>query len=369
MQTKGLVPETEAAWTEVLDASEREEDIDHQLRALWGLWAVLLNQSELRSALTLARKFSNLAASHTDAQDRLIGDRMIGYLLHLMGDQQEARRYIERMLGQYEPPVIGAQIIRYVFDQRATASCFLARILWLQGFADQSVRLVKDIVGQAVESKDVLSLCQVLVQAACPVSLFVGDLAALERYVTMLLDHSARQALEFWRIYGRCFRAVLQIRRGNEGEGIPLLAAALQELRQIQYGVLYTMFTAEYASALGRAARSENGLTAIDAALARCEQHEERWYFPELLRVRGEVLLRTGKQDVAKEAEKSFRQALDYSKRQQTVAWQLRAATSLAELHRAGEQKDHAHRILSSVYAHFTEGFDTADLREAKGLL
>src|SRR5205085_6887784 len=117
-----------------------------------------------------------------NVQDSLVGDRMVGYLLHLMGNQQEARNYIERMLADYEPPVTGAQIIRYVFDQRATAQCFLARILWLQGFADQAKRLVDRIVETAVASKNVLSLCQVLVQAACPVALYTGDLAAFERH-------------------------------------------------------------------------------------------------------------------------------------------------------------------------------------------
>ena len=74
---------------------------------------------------------------------------MIGYTLHLMGDQTRARQHIERMLSRYEVPIIGAHIIRYVFDQRATAQCFLARILWLQGFPDQAIRLVKSIVDGA----------------------------------------------------------------------------------------------------------------------------------------------------------------------------------------------------------------------------
>src|SRR5262249_58691890 len=101
----------------------------------------------------------------------------------------------------------------FVFDQRAMAQCFLARILWLQGCGDQAMRLVKTIVDHALASNDVLSLCQVLVQAACPVAFFVGDLAVAERYVTMLIDQSARQALAFWQTYGPCFRGVLRLRR------------------------------------------------------------------------------------------------------------------------------------------------------------
>lgn len=369
MQTKGLVPETETAWTRVLAISEQQEDVDHQLRALWGLWAGLLNRCELRTALTMAQRFSDLADRQADMQDRLVGDRMIGYLLHLMGDQPEARHHIERMLDQYQPPVIGAQIIRYVFDQRATAQCFLARILWLQGFADQAVRLVETIVQAAIASKNVLSLCQILVQAACPLAFFVGDLKAFDRYVTLLVEQSARQALDFWRIYGRCFHALLVTRRGEIDEGVVMLGAAIEELHQIQYGVFYTMFLGEYANTLAYAHRPEEALAAVDRALARCERNDERWYFAELLRIRGEILLRVAKSDAAQKAEQCFQEALDWSRRLETAAWQLRAAISLAKLYQTQRRDAEAQGILAQAHAGFTEGFDTADLLEAKSLL
>lgn len=369
MQTKGLVPDTEAAWSQVLGLAEEQGDVDHQLRALWGLWAVLLNRCDLRPALAMAQKFSDLARRHATDQDRLVGDRMTGYLLHLMGDQQEARRLILRMVEQYQPPVIGAQMIRYVFDQRATAQCFLARILWLQGYPDQAMRLVRELVEGAVMSRDVLSLCQILVQAACPIALYLGDLDSLERYVMMLLDHSSRQAMDFWRIYGRCFDALLAARRNHNDGGAASLGAAVEELRQIQYGVYYTMFLGEYADALGRARRIENGLAAIDKALARCEANDERWYLAELLRIRGEILLRASKPEADRQAEECFREALDWSERQGIVAWQLRSALSLARLYRKLNRNTEAKSVLSSACEKITEGHDAGDLREAKAFL
>ena len=144
-----------------------------------------------------------------------------------------------------------------VFDQHAMAQCFLARILWLQGLPDQAMRRVKDIVDGALAGNDVLSLCQVLVQGACPVALFVGDLAIANRYVTMLLDHSARQALGFWQAYGHAFQGVLVIKRGDVADGLALLSAALGEFRQIQFGVLYGLFLSEFAEALMRRGRED----------------------------------------------------------------------------------------------------------------
>jgi predicted ATPase len=368
MQTRGSVAETREAWLRTLELSEALDDADYQLRALWGLWAGRLNNSEFRAALALAERFADLAASRGDEADQLVGDRMIGYILHLLGDQARARRHIERMLSRYMVPVIGAQVIRYVFDQQATARCFLARILWLQGFPDQAMRLVESIVEGAMSSKDMLSLCQVLVQAACPVSLLVGDTDEVARFVGMLLDGASRHGLDFWSSWGRCFNGVLTNRRGDVA-GLSLLTAALGELRDIQYGVYYIVFLGEFAVASGRAGQIVEGLGAIEEALARSERNEERWYVAELLRIKGELLLLRPDDDSAAKAEALFMESLDWAQRQQTPSWELRTATSLARLWLGQNQSARARDLLAPIFAHFTEGFNTADLRAARQLL
>ena len=75
--------------------------------ALWGLWAGLLNRNEFRAALEVAERFSELAKAHSRSADVLVGERMIGYIVHLMGDQPKARRHLERMLSGYVAPVTG----------------------------------------------------------------------------------------------------------------------------------------------------------------------------------------------------------------------------------------------------------------------
>jgi len=369
MQTKGFVAETEAAWTRVREISAQQGDTDYRLRALWGLWACLLNRGELRSALTLAERFSQLAARHSNAMDIAVGDRMIGYILHLMGDQTPARQHIERMLSRYEVPVIGAHIIRYVFDQRGIAQCFLARILWLQGFPDQAVRLAKRIVDGAQADNDVLSLCQALVQGACPVAFFVGDLAAAKRHVTMLLEHAERQALVFWQAYGRCFQGLLSIKSGDVVDGVGMLGAALERLREIQFGVYYGIFLGEYADALGRVGRVKEGLLAIDEALARSERNDERWYMAELLRIKGEISLRQPGPDAAGAAERYFLESLECARQQQTPGWELRTSISLGTLWRDQDRLSDARNLVGSCHARFGEGIETADLQAAGRLL
>jgi predicted ATPase/DNA-binding winged helix-turn-helix (wHTH) protein len=369
MQTRGAVRDAESAWGLVLEMAGQRGSVDYQLRALWGLWSAHLNRGELRPALALAERFAEVAGRQEDGSDHLIGDRMIGYIHHLLGDQPRARRHIERMLAGYAAPVVGAGIIRFVFDQRATAQCFLARILWLQGLADQAMLLVREIVAHALASGDVLSLCQALVQAACPVAFFVGDLAVAEEHVTLLLDHSRCQALEFWQSYGHCFEGMLAIRHGRVEEGLATLAAALAHLRHIQYGVYYSVFLAELADALGRAGRPVEGLRAVDEALARSQSNHEHWYMPELWRIRGSLLVRQGGPDALAAAEAHFRESLRRSREQATPAWQLRAAISLARLQRDASRPGDGHRLLGDIHAGFSEGFATADLEAARTLL
>ena len=104
-----------------------------------------------------------------------------------------------------------------------------------------------------------------------------------------------------------------------------------------------------------------------EQAIERCEQTNERWLFAELLRIKGELMLR--KESATAKAEDSFREALDWARRQGALSWELRAATSLARLLRDQGKVQQARELLAPVYGWFTEGFDTRDLKEAKALL
>src|SRR5262249_33279897 len=144
-----IVPEIGAAWTRALEIAESLYDTEHQLRSLWGLWLFHTASSQHRLALALAQKFSSVATSVSDPNDRLIGDRLSVVSQHWLADQLSARRCIERMLGQYVVPASKSHVIRFQSDQRATAHAFLARVLWLQGFPDQAARTVETAIDEA----------------------------------------------------------------------------------------------------------------------------------------------------------------------------------------------------------------------------
>jgi predicted ATPase/DNA-binding winged helix-turn-helix (wHTH) protein len=365
MFTRGAVSEIGAAGTRALEIAESLGNAEYQLRSLWGLWVFHISGGQHCVALTLAQKFYTLATKQSDPSDRLIGEQMIGTSQHYMGDLLSARRHIERVLAHDVTPAQKSHIVRFEVDQGVTARVYLARILWLQGLPDQAMRTAESSVAEARATNHAMSLGLALALAACPIALWVGDLAAAEHYVEMLLDHSTRHGLARWRAFGRAYQGVLVIQRGDLGSGLRLLRAAAERAA----GSTPRFFTFLMAAAFGRAGQIADGVAAIEEAIERSEGTEERWAIAELLRIKGELFLLQGAPGAAVAAEGHFRQALDWARRQAALSWELRAATSLARLLSDHGRSADATALLQPVYDRFTEGFDTADPKAAKALL
>ncbi len=369
MYTRSPARETGSAWRTTLELAERLGDTDYQLRALWGLWASNVNNGKFGTALELARRFCNLAAEAADVAEVLVGVRLVGVCLHVTGAQSVAREHIERMLARYVTPAQRSHLVRFQFDQRVTARSTLVRVLWLQGFADQAMRTVEGNIGEALSMNHTLSLCNALAQAACPVALLAGDLAAAERFSEMLLHRTARHGLDVWNACGRCFKGMLLIQRGDLDRGLALLRAGVEEQREVKFVQYLTTFLGPLAAAFAGTGQVGQGLAAIDEALERSERSEERWNVAELLRIKGELLLLEGAPNAAAAAEDHFLRSLDWARRQGALSWELRGATSLARLWHAHGRTIEARELLAPVYGRFTEGFGTADLQTAKALL
>jgi predicted ATPase len=367
MYTRGAVPEMTAAWTKTLEVAESLDNAEYQLRSLWGLWSFHITGGHYRVALTLAQRFDTLAANRSDPNDRLIGDRLIGVTQHFLGDQPSARRHLEHMLAHYAL-ARKPEIIPFPAEQRVTARAYLARILWLQGFPDQAMRTAESSIEDARAANHATSLCYALALAACPIALWTGDLTPAESYVGTLLDHSTRHALPVWHALGLSHQGMLAVKRGDLNTGLRLLRAGFDELGEARPALRFLTLMSEMAETLGRAGKIADALAAIDETIERSERTEGDWIMPELLRIKGELILLQGA-EAAATAEGHFRQALDWARRQGALSLELRAATSLARLLRDQDRPADAMALLQPIYDRFTEGFDTVDLQAAKALI
>jgi predicted ATPase/DNA-binding winged helix-turn-helix (wHTH) protein len=362
-------PNARAAWTNALEIAERLDDVDYKLRTLWGLWVDSLNSGRFQEALSLARRFYSTAARSVDPIDPAMGDRMIGISLHFIGEQPDARSHIERMLSRYVTPTHAAHIVRFQFDQRLTARSFQARILWLLGFPDQAADIAEQTIEDALSTGHVLTLCNALGQGACPIALLTGNLAAADRFGGMLLDQTARHGIALWHAWGLCFNGVVAVRRGDATGGLRALRSILNEVPEIRLLPRYLLLLGELAMAMGRAGEIPQALRIIEGALDRAEHQQERWCIAELLRLKGELMLLGAAVNSREVAEGYFRSSLDWTRRQSTLSWELRTATSLARLCRDEGRAGEGRNLLASAHGRFSEGFGTTDLKVARELL
>jgi predicted ATPase len=367
--TKGPGPEASSAWADALMIAEGLHDADYQVRVLWGMWSSHFNSGQFRAALDIGKKFREAAVNSGDTSAALIGDRIVALSMFYLGDHVGARRSIEYMLEHYIRPRDRSHIIRFQFDQRVVARTILARLLWALGFPDQAMREVNAVTDEAIAVDHAMSLCLALAQAACPIALLSGDTAEAERFTNLLVRHSARHGLDIWHAWGKCFGATLLIERGNIDEGLAALYQAFDELPQGAFYMRYTGFQGTLAQALGKAGAISDGMATIDEVIGRSERDGERWYVAECLRIKGELLRLKGTTEAKREAEEHFRRSIDWTRRQQTLSWELRTSVSFAQLLQEQGRYTEAHDALARVYTRFKEGFQTADLRAAKDLL
>jgi predicted ATPase len=211
-----------------------------------------------------------------------------------------------------------------------------------------------------------LTFCSVLGQGACPIAFLAGDLDAAERYGNDLLEHTERHSVRLWRLWAQAFNAMVAAKRGNLERGLHLLREELDRAGDARFLPRFLPLLGELAACFGEANQVHQGLEVIEETLARCRVRQERWYLPELIRIKGELMLR---ETHASSAEACFREALEIAAQQGARFWELRSAISLARFRIGQGRNAEAAETLRKVHGSFSEGFDIADMRTARGLI
>ncbi|MGV7214702.1 ATP-binding protein [Bradyrhizobium sp. UFLA05-112] len=365
--SQGRARETGPALANTLELAERLDDKDYRLRALWGLCVDQFNNGEFLKALEFAQRFTRAAEDTADPTDSMLGDRLLAVSLHFLGNQKDARNHIDRVDVSLDRLVGRPRI--FPLDLRISTHYFRARILWLQGFAGQALRLVERNIEEGRANGHALTFCSVLGQAACPIAFWAGDLDAAEHYGDVLFEHTERHAIRLWRLWAGCFRGMVMAKRGNVDAGLALLRSEIGRAGDARLLPRFLLPLGELAVCLGEANEIDNGLAAVDEALARCKARHEEWYVPELLRIKGELILKGSPHRSASSAEAYFSDALHLARQQGALFWELRNAVSLARLCAAQDRKAEARQIIAQVCETRGDSLQIADAREARALL
>jgi predicted ATPase len=258
-----------------------------------------------------------------------------------------------------------------------------AQSLWLLGYPDQAVassQVAIEIAQQLAHPYSeafAVSFAAMLHQCRCEAPL---THARAEAILTLGTEQGNPQVVE----RGLCLRGWALAASGHEQEGIMQIRQALATYRSAGATRDRPYYLALLAEACAQGGQTTEGLEASAEALALLATSGVRWWEAELHRLRGELLLQSGVQSPESsvlthhsalrmpheaEAEACFQQALDIARRQQAKSLELRAGVSLSRMWQCQGKRTEARDLLAPIYGWFTEGFDTADLQEAKALL
>jgi predicted ATPase len=368
--TMSPVEPAKAALTEALRLAEQIGDAQAQFQILWGLWVLNCEIGESYTTRCVTERLELVAQRIGDPSASLMAQRLRGFVLEMQGQHQESRECSEHVVRHWVAPTDRRLTAWGQFDQRVLARAMLARTLWFQGYAAQAMDHARLSLEEAQRTNFPLSIGEALRVAVCDIALMTGDLETADQSITMLIEVATNRNAPFWGILGRCFRGKLLVLRGELAEGCARLHRELEFCEQVNWPIWYPEFVGAMAEGLAGLGLVSEACAAADKGLASADRGGERFYYPELLRLKGELLLLRqpiGQHDAA--AEHCFSAARCLARQQGTLALELRAVVSLARLRLGQGRRDEGRQVLTPVYHKFTEGFDTPDLRAAKHLL
>ena len=247
--------------------------------------------------------------------------------------------------------------------------CLLDRAwcLWSLGYPDQALRDSQAALTSSLERAHPFSLACALGFSAL-LHLFRGETGSAHDQAEKGLALSTEQKNQYYAEMARIIHGRTLTMAGQDQEGIAQMRQGIIACQDMQAALWVTSFHAVLAEAYDHARQAIEALAVLAEGLKLVETTGERFCESELHRLKGKVLVRKTDND-ASQAEQCFHQALEVAQRQQTKSLELRAATSLARLWQGQGKAREARDLLEPIYSWFTEGFDTADLKDAKALL
>jgi serine/threonine protein kinase/predicted ATPase len=362
-------PDAERAYRRACDLCPPDAGSGPPFPVLWGLWLFHKVRSELPRAREMADELFALAQRLRDPNLALQAHQALGITAFCRGEPAAALRHVEQATALYHPERHRTHSFLFGQDPGVICTAYGAVALWLLGHADQAQQ----------QSANAIAMSRALSPNSQAVALFfAGMLHQLRRNAARAHTHAdatcfvaSEHGFSFWLAGGSVLSGWALAATGALDEGADRLRQGLRDWAATGSVTYRTYYLALLADVLARRGQVPEGLDVLAESLALVEQTGEGLFEAELHRLRGELLLQYAASDepTQAEAEACFQRAGEVATRQGARALELRALMSLTRLHDRQGRGGAARSRLAECYAAFTEGFDTADLREAKALL
>ena len=365
MAAKGFASEeVEQTFSRACELAREIKDPLQELVASRGIWGFHYTRGDAASALKVAEDGVAGAPRFQDPGLFQYAHYALGASLQQVGKLNEAREHLEKALAVGSDvklqahPIIGP-------DPKVLCLTTLADVLFGLGYPDQSLRRSCEALAVVKRDSDPFSFAMALlfvVQAHCA----RGEARKGEELCRELIELCDRHGFPYWLAAAKRCLCWAKVGQGRWEEGIAMMNEQLKgseagDKQVEEYNSLVLL-----AEAYGRVGKFDLALSSLEQWLQLHGRHPIAAYEKGYYRIRGELLVRAGSLE---EAEQCLRRAIELSARDNAKMEQLRATTSLAKLLRETNRRNEARTMLAEIYDWFTEGFDTADLKDAKALL
>jgi predicted ATPase len=360
--------EAERAAKRAIDLGPRAgTDSPAYFRAIYGLRYSHMLRGNFRAGRRLGEQLLELAGRLRDPELFAYAHFELGVEQLFAAELAAARAHLEHGIALYDPQWGHAAASRHGFNCGSNCHLFLTRVFWHLGHPEEALRHSEQAIAIAREVSHPFSQGVALSWTAALHQLR-GETTRTRELAEELLAFATEQVFPFLASQATVFRGWALVALGQGDKGLAQLRAGITAYRAIGCELESSHWLGLLADACLNTGQAEEGLRVVGEALDHVAQTGIVYYEAELHRLDGELRLRLEAPDEPR-AEAGFRRALEIARQQQAKSWELRAAVSLARLWAEQGRRAEARELLAPVYDWFTEGFDTADMRDAKALL
>ncbi|HSR31649.1 MAG TPA: hypothetical protein VLY63_13870, partial [Anaerolineae bacterium] len=356
-------PEVAQAFARGRELSRALGDPPSVIPVLFGLCLFYMAYGDLNKARDEGERLLQLAQQVGDISYVVGVHFPLGLISFLQADLEGSRSHFEQCAALYDPKRDRDLARQQGQDPAVLSQLFLSWTLWMQGYPEQALAKVEPALRLAEQINHPYTTTQAALLAADSYH-FLSDWPKCQAQAERGLELASQWHFPFSHAGCTMHRGAALARQGHLESGIDILRQGLDAWEATRTGMASPYWYARLAESYLLAEKREEGLAALEESF---RHEEEIWWLPEQYRIRAELLLLAPGNE--KEAEAWLRQSLNLARSREAKSLELRAAMSLAGLLRQQGQAAEGQDLLAECYAWFTEGFETPDLRKARGLL